>query len=67
MTGRFIVSSTVMWISLKWIISYVQSPSCPTLGLFSTESAEYWPDTTSSWWACLTWKYIVSSGWSKTA
>jgi hypothetical protein len=30
------------------------------LGLYSTESAECWPDTTSNLWACLTLNYPVS-------
>jgi hypothetical protein len=39
MTGRFTVSSTAIRISKSQIISQAQSPSCPLLGLYSTESS----------------------------
>jgi hypothetical protein len=46
-------------------ISQAQSPSCLMSGLYSTESAECCPSTTSNQWACLPRKYLVSSGRSK--
>jgi hypothetical protein len=45
-TGRFTTSSTIVLISANRIIRQTQSPSCPVLGPYSTESAEYCTDTT---------------------
>jgi hypothetical protein len=65
-TGRSTESSTVVRISVNPTTIQTQSPSCPISGLYWTELAECSPDTTSSQWACLPRKYLVSSGRSKS-
>jgi hypothetical protein len=46
--------------------SPTQSLSCPFSGLYSTVSAQCWPNTTSNLWACPTWNHPVCCVRSKT-
>jgi hypothetical protein len=65
-TGRSTGPSTVVRTYLNRTTSPIQPPSCPLSELYSTVSAECWPDTTSNLWACPTWNYLVSSVRSRT-